>query len=282
MTFTDLTLSELERLVRAVQASRPADPDVVRAVVGRMAADPALRHGRITVESVLNMLDAWNGSTVPPETVQPVIAAVTPTVDTVDTYQPVRALLQTDLITPEEIMQVIGLPYTRQQMQALARSLPSAEILQWCTDRHYFLVAGPHVPLTASEVCDLFADIFEENTGARCNTLIPRQPPTVNLRWIAIGLRQRQLYQGKIYSLQQKLLHPEYEHTATLTEAAWGIALTKKIRGINIEGGFRTQTAAQGYTLAISLDSNLLKIVNTTADQRYPRIGLAVVVSRSE
>lgn len=281
MTFNELTLSDLERLVRAVQASRPEDPDVVRVVVGHMATDPTLRHGRITVESVLNMLDAWNGSTVPPETVQPAaVATATPNIVTtadLRTYEEVRQLLGNDLITPEDIRREVGLPYTRQQMQALAHSLPSADILQWCTDRHYFLVAGPHVILTVSEVCDVFAELFEENAGTKCNTLISRQPPTVDLRWIAIGLRQRPLYQGKAYSLQQKLLHPEYERVATLAEAAWTAALIKKIRNINIEGGFRTQTMSQGYTLGLLRDNVPIKIANTTPDQKYPNIGLAIV-----
>lgn len=273
MTFTDFTISDLERLVRAVQATRPDDPAVVQAVIERMAADPALRYGRITVASILAMLDTWHGSTVPPEPEQATPETHEPAVDTADPYQAVRHLLGNDLITPEDITQTIGLPYTRQQLQAYSAELPNAEILQWCHDRHYFLVAGPHVALSVLEVFELFTEIFPEEYWLRYRQHLSGGNLSLGVRWLAINIRPQQLLRGKTYPLQQKLLHPEYERPAGMVGTAWVIAMAKKVRNITLDGAIRTNTS----TFIYQQSNGLAQLSSVAPEQRAANLGLAVI-----
>lgn len=63
----DLTLSDIHRLVVALEQA-PQRPDVIQAIIARVPPEP-IAHGRVTIASLLRLLESTNGSTVLPEAV---------------------------------------------------------------------------------------------------------------------------------------------------------------------------------------------------------------------
>lgn len=77
---TPFTLSDVDRLLRALQTARPHDPQVVRAILERVPENPNLPFGRTNLADLVRLLEQTNGSTVllePP--VPPPVPAIQPT-----------------------------------------------------------------------------------------------------------------------------------------------------------------------------------------------------------
>ena len=71
-------------------------------------------------------------------------------------YKFARLTLGHDLITPEEIMRTYrGVVYTEAQLDGFKNSVPSEEVILWCRDNGFLLIAGPTKPLSFLEIGDL-------------------------------------------------------------------------------------------------------------------------------
>lgn len=62
MNWRTATLHDIERLFRALEQAKPDDAQVVERIMNRVESTPNLRHGRITIDSLLQLLDRTEGS----------------------------------------------------------------------------------------------------------------------------------------------------------------------------------------------------------------------------
>jgi|GEM_PF-1226554 len=67
MDWKKLTLDNIRRLVATIKRASP-NPDVVQAVIDQTPTEP-IKHGRVTLETVINLLEQLGGTTVIPEEV---------------------------------------------------------------------------------------------------------------------------------------------------------------------------------------------------------------------
>lgn len=67
MDFHDITLSDVERLLRALQEARPGDPELIKQIINRVQPNQELSNARVTIGSLLKLLKQTGGSTILPD-----------------------------------------------------------------------------------------------------------------------------------------------------------------------------------------------------------------------
>jgi hypothetical protein len=81
-------------------------------------------------------------------------------------YRLARRILGGDLITPEEIMWLRrNNRYTKEQLAKFHETIPKKEILEWCHDNNFMLVAGPKHPMSLLEIRAMKNCYFYEKEG---------------------------------------------------------------------------------------------------------------------
>lgn len=83
MDLDTITLGDMERLWRAIEAAKSDNPDVVRRVLERVTPNSDLRHSRITIGTIIRLLDQTGGSTVLPDEVVTFLRRLNDTADAV-------------------------------------------------------------------------------------------------------------------------------------------------------------------------------------------------------
>ncbi len=81
-------------------------------------------------------------------------------------YGLAESILGADFITPEEVAKSRkGVAYTDDQLSQFGDTVPSQEVLEWCRDNGYMLIAGPSRPMSLLEVRSLKKDYFYSKEG---------------------------------------------------------------------------------------------------------------------
>lgn len=81
-------------------------------------------------------------------------------------YSLARTILGKDFIAPEEIAKSRKpIVYTDEQLAQFGDSVPAQEVLEWCRDNGYMLVAGPNRPMSLLNVRAVKKDHFYSKDG---------------------------------------------------------------------------------------------------------------------
>ncbi len=67
MDWRNATLNDMERLFRALQAAKPDDREVIERIIERVESDHNLPYARVTIGSLLKLLEQTGGSTSLPD-----------------------------------------------------------------------------------------------------------------------------------------------------------------------------------------------------------------------
>ena len=149
-------------------------------------------------------------------------------------YKLARSILGTDFISPEEIARIrLDICYTAEQLSYFDDTMPSREVLEWCRDNGYLLVAGPGRPMSLLQVCALKPRYFYPADGdwyTEPSKIFSRRD-LVDTRWIMFRKEPAPNSAGKNWDEQQSLLSA-VETVPNIAEVAWCTATYRAVRSI--------------------------------------------------
>jgi hypothetical protein len=161
-------------------------------------------------------------------------------------YKLARTILGKDFVSTEDIMKSRkGVVYTDDQLSQFGDTVPSQEVLQWCYDNGYMLIAGPNRPMSLLEVRDLKRDYFySKESGWHAEHKFTLNDK-VDTRWIMFRKEPVPGSTSKNWSEQQALLS-ETEVTLNAAEVAWCVTTYKAVRGIYLLDDLYVRTSSLG------------------------------------
>ena len=159
-------------------------------------------------------------------------------------YDLVRTILGNDFISPEEIMKSRkGITYTDEQLSQFGETVPAQEILEWCRDNNYMLVAGPNHPMSLLEIRNLQNGYFYSKEGGWYADQKFSKNDKVETKWYMICKNPVPESTSKNWEEQQALLS-EIETTPNAPEFTWAITTYKAVRNIYLFGGIYVRTSS--------------------------------------
>jgi hypothetical protein len=163
-------------------------------------------------------------------------------------YDLVRTILGKDFISPEDIMKSRkSVVYTDEQLAQFGDTVPSQEVLEWCRDNGYMLIAGPNRPMSLLEVRSLKKDYFYSKEGGWYAEQTFAQNDKAETRWIMLRKEPVPQSTSKNWNEQQALLSDD-EVTPNVAEVAWCVTTYKAVRN--------TYLLPSVYVRTSSLDSD--------------------------
>lgn len=143
-------------------------------------------------------------------------------------YEPARNILGDDFIGPEEVAEA---SYTAEQLKQLADTLPSAEVLRWCKDNGYAVVAGSPTEMSLLDIRSVKSSLFCSKTeGWYANQPFAANEKVV-CRWLAIRKTEVPNSLNKKWDAQQKLLS-DVDQVPNAAEMSWFITTYYEVRGV--------------------------------------------------
>ncbi len=199
-------------------------------------------------------------------------------------YNLAKQILGDDFISPKEIMKSRkGIVYTDKQFSYFKKTIPSKEILEWCSDNNYMLVAGPNLPMSLLEIYNLKKSYFYLTDGglmANQNLCIDDK---AEIRWYMI---RKELIPNSTFKSweEQKSLISEIEIVPNEAEFVWAVTTYKAVRDIYLFNKIYARTsslARNGFPVHIgAFDESGLYISNYWNSTSNEDIGL--IVSRKK
>lgn len=167
-------------------------------------------------------------------------------------YELARNILGKDFISPEEVAKSRkGVAYTDDQLSHFSDTVPSQEVLEWCRDNGYMVVAGPNRPMSLLEVRALRKDHFYSKEGGWYAEQAFAQNDKVETRWIMLRKESVPQSTSKNWNGQQALLSVD-EVTPNVAEVTWCVTTYKAVRNIYLLPSIYVRTS--------SLDSDGLRV----------------------
>ena len=201
-------------------------------------------------------------------------SAVTPN------YDIARTVLGKDFISPEEIAKSRGVTYTDDQLAKLGDTLPSQEVLVWCRDNGYMVVAGPNKPMSLLEIRELKSEYLYSKTGgwyAESKQTFSRNDKA-DTRWIMVRKDPVPESTSKNWDEQQALLS-DVEVTPNVAEVVWAVTTYKAVRGVYLIPNIYVRTSSLdsgGYHVIVgSFGAKGLYVSDWYDDYRRSDIGVS-------
>ncbi len=164
-------------------------------------------------------------------------------------YKLARKILGKDFISPEEITKANrGIVYTKDQLMEFGKTLPSKDVLEWCRDKCYMLVAGSAKAMSLLEIRELNTLYFypkSEDWYAENKEKFSRNEK-VETRWLMLRKKSIDNSTSKNWNEQQVLLQ-KFESVPNVAKVVWGLTMYEAVRG--------TYLPPYDYVRTSSLDS---------------------------
>ena len=195
-------------------------------------------------------------------------------------YKIARKILGKDFISPEEIMKSRkGITYTEKQLAKFGETVPAQEILEWCRDNNFMLVAGPNRPTSLLEIRTMKNGYFYFKEGGWYADQKFAQGDKVETKWYMIRKEIVPESTSKNWSEQQALIS-DVETVPNSAEFTWAITTYKAVRGVYLFGGIYARTSSldsDGILVRVGLfDDKGLIVVNRWGGNRNSILGLSV------
>jgi len=161
-------------------------------------------------------------------------------------YKLAYKILGNDFIPPEEIMRSRkrkGIIYTDEQLMQFKKTVPTREILRWCRNNNFMLVAGPSRPMSLLEIRAIRnSHVFPKKRGWYANHRFS-QEDKVETKWYMI---RKEPVPGSTYkSLKRQLaLLSDVETVPNIAELTWAITAYKAVRDICLFGETYARTSS--------------------------------------
>jgi len=193
-------------------------------------------------------------------------------------YTLAQTILGKDFITPEEVSKSRGLTYSEDQLAKFGDTLPSQEVLVWCRDNGYMVVAGPNKPMSLLEVREMKSGYFYSKSGGWYSDQKFARNDKADTRWIVVRKEPVPDSTSKTWSEQQALLS-DVEVTPNTAEVVWAITTYKAVRDIYLLPNIyvRTSSVVSGgarVSVGLFVDEGL-DVFYWDGDIRYSNIGVS-------
>lgn len=183
-----------------------------------------------------------------------VVAGINRFTAKVPDYNLARTILGNDFISPEEVAKYRkGVVYTDDQLVQFGDSMPSQEVLEWCRNNGYTVVAGPDRPISLLEVRDLKKDHFYSKEGGWYAEQAFSQNDKVETSWIMLRKEPVPQSTSKNWNEQQALLSDD-EVTLNVAEVTWCVTTYKAVRNIYLFPNVYVRTSSldrDGYRVNV-------------------------------
>ena len=197
-------------------------------------------------------------------------------------YELAKTILGKDFISPEEIMKSRkGVNYTEEQLAQFGETVPTQEILEWCRDNSYMLVAGPNRPMSLLEIRTMKNGYFYSKEGGWYAEQKQKfsQNDKVETKWYMIRKDIVPESTSKNWDEQHALIS-EIETVPNAPEFVWAITTYKAVRGIYLFGGMYARTSSidsDGSRVNVgSFDDKGLLVNDDWGSGRNSILGLSV------
>ncbi len=161
-------------------------------------------------------------------------------------YELARTILGKDFVSPEEVAESQrGVVYTSSQLSWFGDNLPTREVLEWCRDNGYILVAGPPKALSLLEIRELNRDYFyskESGWYAEGQQKFSRDDQVL-AQWVMLRKGPVPNSTSRTWDEQQSLLSG-LEIVPNAAEVVWGITTYKAVRNVYLLGGVYARTSS--------------------------------------
>lgn len=159
-------------------------------------------------------------------------------------YDLARAILGKDFISPEEVAKSRkGVVYTDDQLAQFGDTVPSQEVLEWCRDNGYMVVAGPAKPMSMLEIRDLRSDYFYSKKGGWYAERAFARDDKADTRWIMLRKEPVPESTSKNWGEQQALLS-DNEITPNAAEVVWCVTTYKAVRNVYLLPSIYVRTSS--------------------------------------
>jgi len=153
-----------------------------------------------------------------------------------------------DFIPPEEIMRSRkrkGIIYTNEQIAQFKKTVPAQEVLEWCREKNFILIAGPDRPISFFEINVMESDCFYFRKNGRYADRVFSQKDKVKTKWYMVCKIPVPESGFKRWEKQQVMIS-DVEIVPNSAELTWAITAYKKIRGIYLFRKFYVRTSSLG------------------------------------
>lgn len=194
-------------------------------------------------------------------------------------YGLAHSILGADFITPEEVTKARpGIVYTAKQIRALAKSLPSEEVLKWCKENGYAVMPAPPTAMSTLDVREIQSAHFYSKTGGwYADQKFAREDKT-SFGWLLIKKTPVSNSTSKTWNEQNKLLSA-LEKVPNAAEMCWFITTYFEVRGVRLFEGVYVRTSSldsDGFRVIVGgFGSDGLGVDGYWVDDRGDDIGLS-------
>ena len=179
-------------------------------------------------------------------------------------YSLAHSILGADFITPEEVTEAYpSIMYTDDQITALARNLPSEDVLKWCKYKSYAVMPAPPSAVSTLDIRDIPTTHFYTKSGGwYVGQKFAREDKT-SFGWLVIKKTPISDSTSKNWVKQNKLL-TAFELVPNAAEMSWFITTYFEVRGIRLFENVYVRTSSLstdgGYIDVGGFDSEGLRI----------------------
>lgn len=147
-------------------------------------------------------------------------------------YAQAITILGDDFIAPEEVAGAHNCAYTREQLAQFAATVPGKDVLEWCREKGFMLVAGPPTPLCLFDIRELCSPFSSGGSGwyAESRQAFSREQK-VTMKWLMLRKEPVPGSLGKTWKEQVALLSP-VEYVPNAAEVEWAVTTYKAARNI--------------------------------------------------
>ena len=193
-------------------------------------------------------------------------------------YTLAQTILGKDFITPEEVAKLRGFTYNEDQLAKFGDTLPSQEVLVWCRDNGYMVIAGPNKPMSLLEVREMKSGYFYSKSGGWYSDQKFARNDKADTRWIIVRKEPVPESTSKTWDEQQALLS-DVEITPNAAEVVWAITTYKAVRGIYLLPNIYVRTSSLGSggnrVLVAGFDSGGLGVDSGWDSRRDVGVGVS-------
>lgn len=195
-------------------------------------------------------------------------------------YELVCTILGKDFISPEDVMNSRkGITYTEEQLTQFGETVPAQEILEWCRDNNFMLVAGPNRPMSLLEIRTMKNGYFYSKDGGWYADQNFSQKDKVETKWYMIRKNPAPESTSKNWEEQQPLIS-DAETVPNSAEFTWAITTYKAVRDVYLFGGIYVRTSSLvsvGNRVDVgSFDDKGLNVNAYWDSSRFSDLGLSV------